>query len=303
MEIQHLKHSEIDLSKWNKAIRDAYNGIVFAFSWYLDIVADNWHALVSEDYSYVMPLPVKHVVTIDYIFQPRFVNYLGIFSRLSITPDIVDQFLKALPYPFFDIQLSVHNPFNQSDAFTIKQKDIAKIDLIASYSNTKKRYTSLMKSGIVHAIAQRVMIQSHLSPNDFINFMRNEAVLQKKLHQDDLEVLRQLAVNAMRFRVGALYGAYSEHNMLVAVAFFVGSHNKICLLAAGVNTAGSETYAFPTLFDHYLEHHAELNLNLELCPDFSSVHDDWWANIGATYYSHDVLVQNNRPWYLKVLKI
>ena len=59
MEIKYLSHNNIDLKKWDICIQNAYNSLIYAESWYLDIVSPNWEALVYNDYEYVMPLPLK----------------------------------------------------------------------------------------------------------------------------------------------------------------------------------------------------------------------------------------------------
>lgn len=303
MTIRHLKHNDIDIRKWDKCIRDAYNGVVFAFSWYLDIVADHWEALVVEDYDFVMPLPVKHIMSFDYIFQPQFVGHLGIFSKSMITTDIVDEFIEALPYPFIDLQLNIHNQFTLNETLKVKKKEVAKIDLISTYKSMKSSYSDAMRAGVACGIGSQYTVQNNLSPNIFIDFMQNRAALDKKLHQDDLQQLRLLAVNATRYRVGVVYGAYSARNSLEAVAFFMGSHNKICLLTVATSKVGEVDNVLPLLFDYYFEQQAELNISLELEPNYTSITNDWWTNVGAKNYTIDVLVQKNTPWYLKVLKI
>ena len=56
--IQYLKNKEIDFKKYDACIAAAINSRIYAYSWYLNIVADNWDALVLNDYEAVMPLPI-----------------------------------------------------------------------------------------------------------------------------------------------------------------------------------------------------------------------------------------------------
>ncbi len=44
--IRHLKNDEIEREKWDECIAAAFNGNVYGFSWYLDIVSPGWEALV-----------------------------------------------------------------------------------------------------------------------------------------------------------------------------------------------------------------------------------------------------------------
>lgn len=55
MTIRHLRYNEIDKTKWDRCIQTAFNGNVYSFSWYLDVVAYGWEALVEGDYETVFP--------------------------------------------------------------------------------------------------------------------------------------------------------------------------------------------------------------------------------------------------------
>src|SRR5277367_495617 len=55
-EIKYLVRSEIDTEKWDRCILNASNGLIYARSFYLDSMAENWSALVEGDFQNVMPL-------------------------------------------------------------------------------------------------------------------------------------------------------------------------------------------------------------------------------------------------------
>ena len=83
--LQYLKHGEIDFQRWDDCIDHAINSYVYAYSWYLNIVAGEWDALVEEKdgkYQRVFPLPFRKKAGIKYIYQPPFTQQLGLFSRL-----------------------------------------------------------------------------------------------------------------------------------------------------------------------------------------------------------------------------
>jgi hypothetical protein len=54
--ITYLKHTEIDKYKWDACITRASNSLVYAYSWFLDVVSPNWDALILDDYTAVMPI-------------------------------------------------------------------------------------------------------------------------------------------------------------------------------------------------------------------------------------------------------
>ena len=57
--IHYLTNREIDKIKWDECIDKADNGLVYAYSFYLDHMAKQWDALVWNDYEAVMPLTWK----------------------------------------------------------------------------------------------------------------------------------------------------------------------------------------------------------------------------------------------------
>jgi hypothetical protein len=54
--IKYLKHKEINKEKWDKCISSSHNKIIYALSWYLDVVSPNWDGLIKGDYEAVMPI-------------------------------------------------------------------------------------------------------------------------------------------------------------------------------------------------------------------------------------------------------
>ena len=57
-----LTHSKnIDKKLWDKAIDRSFNGNIFFTSWYLDIISvSKWKALLSSNYSLLLPIPAKN---------------------------------------------------------------------------------------------------------------------------------------------------------------------------------------------------------------------------------------------------
>ena len=68
--IKYIKHKDVDKTKWDQCIARSSNGFIFAYAWYLEIVCENWDALIEGDYETVFPLPWKRVVVILLIW-PR----------------------------------------------------------------------------------------------------------------------------------------------------------------------------------------------------------------------------------------
>ena len=134
MEINYLKHLQIDKPKWDLTIENSKNGLVYALSWYLDIVCPNWDALVSGDYEFVMPLPTRQKLGNKILYQPVFSHQLGIFSKYEISPEIVNLFLieATKHYKFIDIKLNNNNPAPDQKLYI--QRQTQTLDLNKKYN-------------------------------------------------------------------------------------------------------------------------------------------------------------------------
>src|ERR1035438_8285696 len=106
-ELQHLKHSEINKDKWDYNILNSSQEIIYAYSWFLDIVSPEWEALVIGDYELVFPLCKRRKYGFTYLFQPCFNQQLGFFSINPVTPNEEKQILNyiAKKYGYIDINI------------------------------------------------------------------------------------------------------------------------------------------------------------------------------------------------------
>ncbi|MFW5887065.1 MAG: hypothetical protein ACOCUL_04840, partial [Bacteroidota bacterium] len=90
--IRYLTRLEIDYKNWDQCIEAAYNGSIFGYSWFLNLICDDWHAIMEGDYEKVMPLIVKRKLGLEYIALPEFAYQFGIFSTSILKADTVKRF-------------------------------------------------------------------------------------------------------------------------------------------------------------------------------------------------------------------
>jgi len=86
--IHYVKREDLEVTKYNDCIENSIQSRIYAFSWYLDIVADNWDVLVEDDYTAVMPVPWKQKYFIKYVTQPFFCQQLGVFATHKISKEL-----------------------------------------------------------------------------------------------------------------------------------------------------------------------------------------------------------------------
>src|SRR6187431_3242733 len=139
--IQFLNHSSIDKTKWDLCIEQSVNSFVYGYSWYLDVLAPNWNALVLNDYEAVMPLTGNRKLFIHYLFQPFFTQQLGVFSRSTLTQKQLGAFIGAVPdkYRFVDINLNDQNEITEGP-FKIRKRKNYVLDLNHSIAHLSNQF-------------------------------------------------------------------------------------------------------------------------------------------------------------------
>ncbi|MBA7546412.1 hypothetical protein ES705_38802 [subsurface metagenome] len=157
--IRYLKHSAINKKKWDDCIEKSNISRSFGFSWYLDIVSPNWHALVLDDYQAVMPLTWKRRYGLFYLIQPVFCQQLGIFALQPET--LIHSFLKHIPRKFLYVKISISNNELLTDSnFTYKTRTNYILYLKKSSQELKREYSKSNAKNIRKAINREVMVTS-----------------------------------------------------------------------------------------------------------------------------------------------
>lgn len=304
--IKYLKYDLIDKQKWDNCIDNAFNGSIYAYSWYLDIVCEEWDALVEGDYESVFPIPFKKKMGIHIIYQPFFTQQLGVFTRSKLTPDIVNEFLEAIPSRFklIDLNLNIHNQIDLS-GFSHHLMVNHELDLISDYEQLRKNYSTNTRRNLIKAEKSDLFIVKEVKPDDIIELFReNRGKGIKVLKEFNYLRLRRLIYTCIYRDAGKVYAAYTSENELCAGAVFIESHRKPVFIFSGQSEKGKEKRAMFLLIDHFIKEHANKHLTL----DFDGSNDEalsrFYKGFGSTRIDYLRISRNTLPLYNKVaLKI
>ncbi len=262
MSINYLKHDEISKLKWDKCISQSFNGIAYAYSWYLDIVSYQWEALVMDDYKAVMPLTAKSGYALSKIIQPEYAPQLGVFTSERLDVNLVNTFLEAIPDRFKSVYLHL-NAFNKVShpKFHIRHGVIHELDLIAPYKTLYLKFTPEGCENIKQAKVNKVDVIKGLNLKEFLLLKKNST--ENPLTFEHLNILRRIIPFCISNNIGETWGAYNNKNELVAGAFFLKSHQKVICLVAACSNEGKELKADFALFDTYIKENAEKSMTLD----------------------------------------
>ncbi len=301
MEIKYLKHEEIDRLLWDKCINMSFNGIVYAYTWYLDIVAYKWDALVLDNYKAVMPLTGKRKYGLNYIFQPKYTQQLGVFSTGIIDEELVQTFLNSIPNKFKIIDINL-NTFNKTGKIKghVKQGITYEIDLISPYNSICKNYNSNTKRNIKKAVKNGVIVNKHVNLKDLLQLKKETSKIS--LTFEHLNILRSIIPFTINSNLGETYGAYNNKNELIAAVFFIKSHNKSIYLLSASTNEGKELSAMFAIIDTYIKYNSENNITLDF--EGSSIESlaRFYKGFGATPINFGKVKINRLPWLLKFIR-
>jgi hypothetical protein len=302
--IQYLSNSTIDRRKWDECIARSFNGIVYAYSWYLDIVSPDWDALVKDDYKSVMPLTWRKKYDIKYLFQPFFTQQLGIFSAEKSDADLVQTFLDAIPtqFQFIEINLNTFNLSNLSIS-SIKKNLTHELDLIESYENIAKNYSDNLKRNLKKARHNKLQMAFVNQPEPVITlFRKNRGAEISNLKERDYKTLTTLMHQAIHKGKAQIINVLNEKNELCAGAFFIESNNKVVFLFSGLSEEGKNLNAMPFLIDSFIRQNAGKNLTL----DFEGSNDvnlaRFYKSFGSKECVYPQIKINRLPFPVNLLK-
>ena len=301
--IEYLSNDEINFVKWDNCINNSHNGNIYAFSWYLDILCEDWEALADADYKSVMPILPAKKMGIPVTYTSYLANQLGVFSTDILSEEKVNAFILKLSetYKAFDVNL---NKFNKVSSHLFKQTPIEtyEFDIIRDYSTISKGYSGENQVMLKLADKNSVSIVNGLLPNDFLDFAsRRDVLVSAKLKRNDLLKLRRIIAFVMRHGLGEINAAYGPDNELIAAVFFLKSNRKISVLFSAVSDEGLKLKTMNKIIDRFIYKYSGQNLTLSFenlqVPDKAS----FCKGFGGKEFLYNNITNPQIPWYSKLL--
>ena len=192
MAIQYLTYAEIDLKKWDDCILRANNGLIYAYSFYLNQMAPNWDALVMDDYDAVMPLTWNKKYGIHYLYQPAFTASLGVFGK-DIDASKLNAFLNAIPdkFKYWDICLNHQNCFPVAD-FTLYERVNYVLPLQQPYEILFSQFRESTQRNIKKSKDLNCVIKKNIAAEDIISLSQTQALKFDAVTNEDFKHIGNL---------------------------------------------------------------------------------------------------------------
>jgi hypothetical protein len=250
-QIQYIRQAQIDKLKWDACIRSATHRLIYNYSWYLDIMARHWDALVLNDYEAVMPLTWNRKFGIYYLYQPFFTAQTGITGNANDSA-ITDAFVQAIPaqFKYVDINLDENNNTVKFDDACLKRINM-QLNLSKNYVETCKTYHRLATRMLRKAREKEVYVEANTLIRENISFYRQQ-YNQLKISSSEYERLIHLFETASLTN-NVISLAAKQNNRLLGMYLLLQDEHYVYSVIGGSSAEGKENGAFYMLTDYAIK--------------------------------------------------
>ncbi|GEO03919.1 hypothetical protein AAE02nite_15830 [Adhaeribacter aerolatus] len=309
----YLLNHQLDYAKWDACVAAAGQRLVYAFSWYLDVVSPGWAGLIEEQngqYVAVLPLPVKNQFGIPYLAQPLFCQQLGFFSvNDSVAPetfiaDMQRRFTLISQYSFNTSNIFPIHAQAEMD-FKVNRQYTHHLDLNQSYAAIYHNYSRDRKLNLKRSQKAGLIIQESTDIEILIRLFKEDAASRIYGGVSELAYaqLRQLYQVLKAKGLATLLYTQTPAAELDAGCLFVTYGQKIIYLFNAASIAGRSRNGRSLMIDAVIQKYAgqPYVLDFESPVNIASI-IRVYQGFGATPVPFYTITQNNLPAPLKFLK-
>ena len=300
--IVYHNNNEIDREQWDNCIKNSPGVKPYAYSWYLDLMAPGWEALVDDDYDSVFPIPCSQRFGIQYVATPIFLQQLGAFSPDKPASKAIMEFLEYMPDNYRFIDLCVAQEI-QRGGFKVTKRDNFELDLSRSYEKIWENFSSHCKRNIESSAKKNPEIISDISPDEIIDlFIKNKGKEIRGIKSRDYQRLKNLMNFCLKNKKGRLIGVRGARKRLIFGIFLVETHGNKTLLFV-VNSPQSREkrlgyFAVNELIRNYSSTRTVLDFAGSSIPSIASFMESF-GSINVPFYR---IYRNRLLWPVRMMK-
>ena len=281
-----IKRKDLDIDKYDACIAASVQFRIYAFSWYLDAVSENWEVLILNDYEAVMPLPWKQKYFLKYITQPFFCQQLGIFSFAPITLQIQENMIRRIPKKFMrtSINFNADNFLNAN----MKLRKNALLTIENVYENMHAKFNKNRKRALKKASSLGFTFQENIAANEFYDFY----VLNDKNHRTHVS-MKKVLQNILNLKTQAVqcYGI-KRNTVLIAGVLLLVDPKRITYLIPVASAFGKKNAAATLLVDEIIKKYRHSHQILDFEGSMISGVAKFYESFGTTYEDYPTFSKN-----------
>lgn len=259
--ISYVKRKQLDVEKYDNCINSASNTRIYAYAFYLDIVADHWDVLVLDDYKAVMPLPWRRKYFIHYIYNPCWTQQLGVFSNLHVDEKMIRKFLKRIPKKFLKVAVQFNSENDIADLPMEKRTNYI-LDLSLRYNQLYKGYKEVRRRRTdLHNIRNDIILDFDGELEDLIEVFKENN--RHTIVEEDYRKLRSV-VHFLKTAKGVnIVMAKDPLGNLLGGAVFLIEAKRITYLFSSNTKLGRASNVMTLVIDAIVKKYARSNQILD----------------------------------------
>lgn len=299
-EIRLLKNKNIDYHKWDQCVAGSLVPLIYAQSWYLDLISPGWDALISGDYAFVMPLVIKRKFGISFLLQPIFAQQHGIFPETDNATQ--NAFLTNLrtQFRYINIHLNARHAEPFPEGFIVHKRENFILQLSPSYADITNNYSKHTRRQIKKAEENKVSTVKGMQSSEYFDL--KISAIKSKLLMPSMQTLKQLMIYGYNNGNGMIYAAYNENDTLCAAAFFLFAGQRVTYLNAVSTDEGKNINAMHMIVDQFIKEHSGSPLTLDFEGSVIPGIARFYKGFGAEAEYYYCLKSNRLPIPLRWLK-
>jgi hypothetical protein len=300
--IVYHKHNEIDREQWDNCIKNTPGAKPYAYSWYLDIMAPGWQALVDDDYDSVFPVPGFSRFGIQYIATPVFLQQLGAYSPDKPVSKAISEFLDYMPDFFKFIDLCIGQKID-AYGYKVSERVNFELDLSKPYETIFKNFSDQCRRNVEASARKSPELVYNVTPDEIIDlFIQNKEKDINGIKVRDYQRLKNLISFCLINKKGKLIGVRGARKKLIFGIFLVEIRGNKTILFV-VNTLLSrerriDYFVVNELIKNYSSTRAILDFAGSSIPSIASFIDSF----GCAKVPYYRLYRNRLLWPLRMLK-
>ena len=297
--MKRVKYANIDRVKWGQMLNASPQNNLFCQSWYLDICAEKWDALIWGDYEAGFPLPISITAGVEFLHLPFFVRQLNILGKSDNGK--WNQLLTYIQKEFKRVDISISHEANSAEE-GLPTNVHQELNLSEGYDSVSSSYSNNAKRLIKKCKNQALHINEEASPKVLIDHFKRETGQKiKTLGAPQYQTLLKLMEFCLENDHGACMSVKKDGELLGA-AFFMTHDKRVTFLKSYTSETGKKMGVSYYLMDHAIQHYAKDFIIFDFGGSKVESVAQFYKKFGAidAFYLH--LSFDNSPVYHKLMR-
>jgi hypothetical protein len=298
MHLHYILHKDIDFEKWDKTLQQCSNSLIYAESIYLNTMAKQWNAIVTPDYDYIMPVPLKRKVGIQYVPIIPFVQQLGVFSSKVITSHIIQCFIELLSskIKLVNYNLNYQNTFKSTNA---QKCDNYVLPLNNDYDKIKKDFKKDFRKYLKSTDVEVYFDTDHAAA---IKFFKDEYRNRNLKITEEQYRFFKILCDELHLQGRVIVAKAVLGTTLLATALILKDEKRLYNVCSTISVEGKKFAANHFLFDSLIQKFANTHYLL----DFEGSDIDgiayFYKSMGGINHPYQYIELNELSTFIKLFK-